>query len=296
MNLNKEDLLQLAQLAILAATKAGKIITEHSNKQIAVKNKRAGTSKASQVVTEVDLLSQKAILNLLEPTLKKYNLGLVTEESTDDHSRFENNFFWCIDPLDGTLPFIEGVSGYSVSIALVSRSGIPHIGVIYNPVEDTLYYAIKGEGVLRNNKPWNLSKENELQPLTFVTDRSFINHPQYEIVVTQLKKLANEMGCGSLNIINIGGAAMNACWVLENNPACYFKFPKETNGGGSIWDFAASACIFNEIGAFAKNIYGEQLKLNRADSTFMNHQGVLYASNKELAQQITNLYSSLNKT
>lgn len=35
-----------------------------------------------------------------------------------------------------------------------------------------------------------------------------------------------------LKIIQQGGAAMNACWVLEQEPACYFKFPKPEAGGG----------------------------------------------------------------
>ena len=78
---------------------------------------------------------------------------------------------------------------------------------------------------------------------------------------------------------------MNACSVLENFPACYFKFPKSKNGGGSIWDFAATTCIYQELGLPATNFEGGKLDLNRKDSTFMNHQGVFYANlriNKQL--------------
>jgi len=45
------------------------------------------------------------------------------------------------------------------------------------------------------------------------------------------------------------GAAINAMQVLDNPPGFYFKFPKPQEGGGSLWDFAASAAIFNECGA-----------------------------------------------
>jgi len=83
---------------------------------------------------------------------------------------------------------------------------------------------------------------------------------------------------------------MNAIWVLENAPACYFKFPKPENGGGSLWDFAATACIFREVGAIASDIYGAPLDLNRPDSTFMNHRGILFTADHESAQRIIDLF------
>lgn len=86
---------------------------------------------------------------------------------------------------------------------------------------------------------------------------------------------------------------MNACWVLEQSPACYFKFPKPENGGGSLWDFAATACLFNQAKAQASDIYGQPLDLNRPDSTFMNHRGILFCTDNDLAQQISDLYKQL---
>jgi 3'-phosphoadenosine 5'-phosphosulfate (PAPS) 3'-phosphatase len=86
---------------------------------------------------------------------------------------------------------------------------------------------------------------------------------------------------------------MNACWVLEKQPACYFKFPKPELGGGSLWDFAATACIFQEAGALVSDINGNTLELNRHDSTFMNHQGALYSSHAVLAEKIIKLYDKL---
>ena len=56
------------------------------------------------------------------------------------------------------------------------------------------------------------------------------------------------------------------------------KFPKKENGGGSIWDFAATACIYQELGLTATNFAGGKLDLNRTDGTFMNHEGVFYAN------------------
>ena len=86
-----------------------------------------------------------------------------------------------------------------------------------------------------------------------------------------------------------GGAAMNAMWALQSAPACYFKFARSGNSGGSLWDYAASACIFHEAGAIATDISGDPLDLNRADSTFMNHRGILYTTDETLAQRIRQL-------
>ena len=109
-----------------------------------------GNTLASQVVTEVDLDSQRLILGLLEESMVGFSLGLLAEESDDNSSRFETEAFWCIDPLDGTLPFIEGAPDYSVSIALVSREGEPLVGVVRDPVEEVTYHAYRQGGTFMN--------------------------------------------------------------------------------------------------------------------------------------------------
>jgi len=71
---------------------------------------------------------------------------------------------------------------------------------------------------------------------------------------------------------------MNAILVLENGPACMLKYPKHQNGGGSIWDYAATACIYNELQLPATNFEGGRLDLNKEEGTFMNHEGVFYSN------------------
>jgi myo-inositol-1(or 4)-monophosphatase len=115
--------------------------------KLTLNTKNGGASLAAQVVTEVDHLSQDIILKTLHPSCLIYDLALLSEESPDDNQRLQKDYFWCIDPLDGTLPFIESVPGYSVSIALVSREGQSMLGVVYDPVTQTLYHAIQGQGL-----------------------------------------------------------------------------------------------------------------------------------------------------
>ena len=72
--------------------------------------------------------------------------------------------------------------------------------------------------------------------------------------------------------------------------AIYFKFPKPEQGGGCLWDFAATAALFNEMNCYATDFYGKPLDLNRADSVFMNHRGVIFTTDKSLSTDIQGLF------
>ena len=122
IKLDKLTWQNLCDIAIDAATQAGAIIQRNFHCNVATQNKDSGSSIASQIVTHIDFMSQELILQLIHPTCEKYNIGLLTEESEDDLSRFRKDYFWCIDPLDGTLPFVEKRPGYSVSIAIVDHA------------------------------------------------------------------------------------------------------------------------------------------------------------------------------
>jgi len=287
MTLSELNLKSLCDKAIKAALKAGGAISGFDTANLQVESKVGGASIASQVVTEVDLISQSIILEILEPTCDEFDIALLTEESVDSGERLVKDYFWCIDPLDGTLPFIEQNSGYSVSIALVSKCGTPCIGVVYDPVTETLYHAIKGQGIYKNHESWEFKRPNDkfVKQLTFISDRSFIKYSKYDHTLHELSSLAVEIGCSGVDVINHGGAAMNACWVLENAPACYVKYPKPEDGGGSLWDYAATACLFTEADAVVSDIYGDSLNLNNPDTTFMNERGIIYASGPEISQR-----------
>ena len=296
MQLSSNDLLELCKIAISAAYEAGAVIREQAKLQVAVQSKKGGDSLASQVVTEVDFMCQDIILKYLIPTCEKFDLALLSEEKPDDGSRLDKGYFWCIDPLDGTLSFIDQLPGYAVSIALVSRSGISQIGVIFDPVEQTLYHAIIGHGAYRNERPWSAKPTSDKpeKALTVVLDRSFEQRSYYKKVLNELENVATEFGLDGVKQIPFGGAVMNACLVLENIPACYFKFPKPQQGGGSFWDFSATSCLFTEIGANVSDIYGNDLELNREGSCFMNKQGVIYASSLELAERVREIYKRVS--
>jgi len=197
-------------------------------------------------------------------------------ETEDDGSRFEKDFFWCIDPMDGTLPFINKQPGFSVSIALVAKDGTPYIGVVLDPRTGSLYHAIKGHGVYKNADPWEVLCTND--HLSYVTDRKLKDTPHFAEIENFLHDKVVQLGLKGIREIAGAGSVLNAILVLENGPACMLKFPKRETGGGSLWDFAATACIFHELGLAATNFDGGKLDLNRKESTFMNHEGVFFAN------------------
>lgn len=268
------DLQNLANIAIEAAFSAGKIIQKYLDKDVVVEKKEGGFSYASQVVTKVDRECENVILSHLKPTFNTYKIGLLTEETPDDGSRFEKEFFWCIDPIDGTLAFINKQPGFSIAIALISKDGTPVIGVVLDPNTNTIYHAIKDNGAYKNRKPWEIKNTNNY--LTFFTDKKLKETPNFDKIVQQLNNYKDTLNLKEFKEVSGAGAVLNAILVAENGPACFIKLPKKENGGGSIWDYAATACIFNELGLSATNFKREVLDLNKKENSFMNHEGVCY--------------------
>ena len=118
IELSTEQLKTLCDMAIQAAQEAGQWIEEFDRHNLKRIFKDAGSSEASQIVTEVDIGSERIIRRRLEVVSDSLGIAFVGEESSlscfgNANQRFEKPYFWCVDPLDGTLPFVEGRSGYA---------------------------------------------------------------------------------------------------------------------------------------------------------------------------------------
>ena len=281
---------ELTQIAIHTALKAGKIIHNNIHKNINIEKKVGGNTYASQIVTKVDKACEEVILKHLTPTCTSYDLGLLTEETEDNKSRFEKAYFWCIDPLDGTLAFINKRPGFSVAIALVAKDGTPKIGVVYDPISATVYHAIHTKGAFKNGIPWVTTSQNNY--LTYVTDKKLADTPNQNKIKDILHKKVMELGVQDYQEISGAGAVLNAILVAENAPAIFVKLPKKEKGGGSLWDFAATACICKELGVQATTFKGNKLDLNNKHTTFMNDKGIYYYSIKRI-DKVTNSFVNL---
>jgi 3'-phosphoadenosine 5'-phosphosulfate (PAPS) 3'-phosphatase len=288
--LTERDLKSLSEIACDTAIAAGVYIQTQFNQQNETMHKAGGNSLASQVVTAVDFKAQEIILQGLEGSITQYDLGLLTEEASDDQSRHEKTYFWCIDPMDGTLAFTEGRTGYAVSIALVNQAGDPIIGVVYVPDQQKCYTAIKGAGIFLNGQSFDrkdVIRNSENHSLKIYLDISLQKATYYEWLKQQLQEWAVQKNHQVKFHIGFG-AVRNAVGVMFSPVGAYFKFPKKAIGGGSIWDYAATRLFFEELGLSVSNSVGEPLHLNKPN-TFMHEVGTLYATEPELAYFIVGM-------
>jgi fructose-1,6-bisphosphatase/inositol monophosphatase family enzyme len=271
MNEQPEALWRMAKVAMDAAAEAAMFIA--ARRPRAVEHKDGGDSPASQVVTEVDRASEVMVLESLASVREGF--GLLTEEREDDGSRLAAPAFWCIDPLDGTLAYVEGTPGPAVSIALVRRDGVPLIGVVHDVTGGNAYAAVRGGGLTVGGQRFEAPAPRG--GLQVFGDRSFDAVPRYREIATVLGATA----------VHVGRAAVtNALAALVHPPGVYFKLPRPGRGGGSLWDFAATACCLTEAGAVATTFDGQPLPLNRPDTTFLGDCGVLFASDASVAAKV----------
>ncbi|MAY80045.1 MAG: hypothetical protein CL930_04585 [Deltaproteobacteria bacterium] len=258
---------ELTQAAREACLAAGRFIQENRGRPLEVGSK-GFDSRAADVVTEIDIQAQAIILGILQPTIERYDLGVLAEEGDQDDSRLTKHAFWTIDPLDGTQYFIDGNPGYSTSIALVSQSGRPILAAVYDSVHDKLYESVTGRGVTLNGErlPALNSTGSDARLITWFADRSLPTYPYYAHIKEHF------------DIRFVGGAVMNGLQVLTEPNSVYIKATKKAKSGCAIWDLAAVALMVEEQAGGVRTYHGEPLNLNRSESVFFNDVGFAFTS------------------
>ena len=169
----RSDLIPLCREAI---HKAGNIAQSLKNK-IKIKYK-----SENQPVTNADIEINKYLFDFFKKETPKF--GWLSEESTDDLSRLNNNFFWCLDPIDGTRSFISGKPEYiSPSKIKVSTTGEGN-----RKVYETIEEAISNKLNLQPS-PTDLAKfilEGDPVKPVRVTPCKFDKDHQYELIEGRL--------------------------------------------------------------------------------------------------------------
>jgi len=100
-------------------------------------------------VSEADILVDRYLAASLLQARPDY--GWLSEETADNPSRLDCERVFIVDPIDGTGGFLRGEDSWTVSLAVV-ENGIPVAGVVYAPIRDEMYDAIRGEGARLNGK------------------------------------------------------------------------------------------------------------------------------------------------
>ena len=141
------------EVATEAAKRAGEILLAHFRGEKEVRDKGRG-----DLVTGVDVLSEKAIIKSLANEYPDYNV--LAEESAS--SITVTGYTWLVDPLAGTNNYVFGIPFFCINIALVKGNDIL-LGITYDPLRDELFRAEKGNGAYLNDSPIHVSGKASLQ-------------------------------------------------------------------------------------------------------------------------------------
>ena len=229
-----------------AARKAGGILLTYFKQNPVLSYKSAGHQN---IVTEADIKSQKIIQDFLTHNMmKKFNIskeeiGFIGEENLYKPGKY----LFAIDPLDGTSTFASGLAFFAVSIGLFIEGELKY-GVIYQPVQDEMYYAEKNKGAFRKSKIKTMQLQilkNDLKHMHFSGGLSV-----YEDLRKKQLKMYDELFPYFRGFISINAGCSSMCMFLENKLGLYFM------GGPWIWDMAAGQIIIEEAGGTMVDWHG----------------------------------------
>ena len=201
---------------------------------------------------------------------------ILSEEIKDTGERLSSEFFWILDPLDGTKEFIKKNGEFSVMVGLV-KNNTPVFGLSYEPVSKKCYYAQKGVGTFLA-QPGNVVQKLHVSNTTNIAEMISIGSRSHAESTHITKKLQVKK-----HLIS-GGVGIKISKIAEKKADIYYN----TNGYTSIWDTCAPQCILEAAGGKMTDIFGNNLVYNTEN--VKNDRGVLATNNrshKEIVAQLT---------
>jgi 3'(2'), 5'-bisphosphate nucleotidase len=204
-------------------------------------------------VTQADKISSKIICK----QLKKTGIPIICEEIRQENFEIRKSweYFWLVDPLDGTKEFINRNGEFTVNIALIHQNA-PILGLISIPVKGLLYWGdsqngafkIKISKIIKLNHKLLMRKAIKLprtkRPVTFniLVSRS---HPDDQ-TLQYIKSLIPE----NKKIKKIkAGSSLKFCIIAEGIADLYLRFSPTME-----WDTAAGQAIVNASGGKLKSL------------------------------------------
>ena len=253
--LDKIDIQDIVKIA----KDAGKAIMKIYNQDFSVEYKTDNSpltiadQKANEII--VTALNQLSVNSFLEK-----NIPIISEEGRsvpyDERKNWE--YFWLIDPLDGTKEFVKKNGEFTINIALINKE-TPVLGVVYSPVLNVCYWAKRDEGAFKNGEKLPLKTKEKRDVYKIVASRSHISNETkdfIEAIDTDKEKV----------IISIG-SSLKICLVAEGEANIYPRL-----GPTMEWDTAAAHAIVNESdglfnkyidnGACQQHVYNKKNLLN----------------------------------
>jgi myo-inositol-1(or 4)-monophosphatase len=241
------DLDQCLTIAKSAALLAGKFLLKAKGKNLEVLLNK-GRDLKLQIDVDTEILIKKYISS-------KSSYAILGEEMGSNHNLGE--YFWVVDPLDGTANFLRGIPISCVSIALMNE-GNSLLGAIYDFNHEELYFGHIESKAYINDKEINVSSLSLKQESTLITGipaKTSYSDNEFANMISDFQAWKK--------VRMIGSAAMAACYVASAKAETYQE------NGIFLWDVAAGAAIVKAAGGKVslENIQADY----RVDAKFSNN-------------------------
>ncbi len=225
--------------AIEAALTAGRIHRQHFRQRPTIQKKGR-----IDLVTAADLEAERMFRALIAERFPDH--VVIGEEGRSDAPVPEGRCRWIIDPVDGTTNFAHGLALFCVSIAL-ELDGRLEIGVVYDPVNEELFVAERGQGARLNGAPLGVSTCDTLVDALLVTGFPYTVREERRQQVAVFAAFLEEAQA----VRRLGSAALDLCYVAAGRFDGYWEERVHP------WDIAAGALIVDEAGGRVTGVAGQ---------------------------------------
>jgi myo-inositol-1(or 4)-monophosphatase len=228
----------ILELAERLARDAGKIQRERYEGVLEIRTKSASID----LVTDVDRACEKLIVDALQS--QRGNDAILAEEGGGD-DRPDTEWRWVIDPLDGTVNYAHGYPRFCVSIGVEHR-GVQTVGVVYDPLLDEMFSAVRGAGATRNGRAIAVTTERDLGQAMLATGFAYDIHRAADDNIDHFASFAKSVralrrdGSAALNLCYVACGRFDGFWELKLHP----------------WDVAAGILIVEESGGRTSDFSG----------------------------------------
>lgn len=227
------------RVAVEAARAAGRVLREMRGRALNAREKSDRT-----LVTDADAAAEAEILRRLREAFP--DDAILSEEEGDTGPRSDR--LWIVDPLDGTTNYSRELPFFATSIALWI-AGEPVVGVVYLPVLDELFAAVRGGGATLNGQAIAVSEEASVARA--MLNCYFDRRNLLEDGLAIFDRVARHCE-GRVKVI--GSTASLLCYV-----ACG-RLEGSIRNTTKIFDFAAGALVLEEAGGGLTDFNGNPLR------------------------------------
>jgi 3'(2'), 5'-bisphosphate nucleotidase len=188
----------------------------------------------SSPLTQADLKANRIICDTLTSLYPDTPIMSEENKQTDYEIRKNWEYYWCIDPIDGTKEFIKKNGQFTINIALIYKN-TPVAGVVYAPALDDIYYAQKNKGAFKNDQPLPMTiNMRPKEKLKVVASKSHLSG--------ETQKFIDDLETNEIEQVSIG-SSLKLCMVAEGSADIYPRLAPTME-----WDTAAADAIVREAG------------------------------------------------